>query len=439
MHKMASMHTPLLSFLFFLLLISSSTIAQTSFRPRALILAVTKDSATGQYITEFSQRTPLVPLKLTVNLGGDYLWVDCFKNYISSTYRPAICRSAVCNLAKSTSCVLDCGGPTPGCNNNTCALLPFNPYIRTSSIGEVADDVVSMQSTDGTNPGQLVSAKQVLFVCGGETLLEGLVGGVTGIVGLGKSPIGFPSQLAKAFSFPRKFAICLSSSSSSKGVIFFGESPYNFLPGQDVSQLLTYTPLLHNPVSTGGAYTTGEQSVEYFIGVKSIKVNNQIVPVNTTLFKIDKEANGGTKISSVDRYTLLETSVYDAVTNAFVNSISKVPRVNPVAPFKYCYKSASFGSTRLGPGVPPIELVLQTNGASWTIFGANSMVPVNGDVLCLGFLDAGLNPRTTIIIGAHQIEDNLIQFDIERSRIGFSSTLLGRQTNCGNFNFTSVA
>ncbi|KAG9137104.1 hypothetical protein Leryth_011935 [Lithospermum erythrorhizon] len=430
---MASTNTSLISLLFFqlLLLFICSSTAQTSFRPRALILPVTKDSATGQYVTEFSQRTPLVPLQLTVNLGGDYLWVDCLQNYISSTYRPAHCRSAICNLARSRACSLDCGGPTPGCNNNTCVLFPFNPIIRTSSLGEVADDTVSLQSTDGTNPGRLVSAKQVFFVCGSESLLEGLGGGVRGIVGLGKSPIGFPSQLAKTFSFPRKFAICLSSSSSSKGVIFFGESPYNFLPGQDVSQRLTYTPLLTNPVSTGGAFFTGEQSVEYFIGLKSINVNNQNVPVNTTLFKIDREGNGG--------YTLLETSVYDAVTNAFVNSISGIPRVNPVEPFKYCYNSASLGSTRLGPGVPPIELVLQTSGASWTIFGANSMVPVSGDVLCLGFLDAGLNPRTTVVIGAHQIEDNLLQFDIARSRFGLSSTLLGRQTNCGNFNFTSVA
>ncbi|GAA0139601.1 protease [Lithospermum erythrorhizon] len=327
---MASTNTSLISLLFFqlLLLFICSSTAQTSFRPRALILPVTKDSATGQYVTEFSQRRPLVPLKLTVN------------------------------IARSRACSLDCGGPTPGCNNNTCVLFPFNPIIRTSSLGEVADDTVSLQSTDGTNPGRLVSAKQVFFVCGSESLLEGLG------VELGVSCNILWRKSIQLLTWLR----CLSA-------VDLYPSPHkpckhwwSFLHRRTVSRILHWT-----------------------------EIHQRDVPVNTTLFKIDREGNGG--------YTLLETSVYDAVTNAFVNCISGIPRVNPVEPFKYCYNSASLGSTRLGPGVPLIELVLQTSGASWTIFGANSMVP----------------------------------FDIARSRFGLSSTLLGRQTICGNFNFTSVA
>ncbi|MCL7034335.1 hypothetical protein MKW94_002609 [Papaver nudicaule] len=62
---------------------------------------------------------------------------------------------------------------------------------------------------------------------------------------------------------------------------------------------------------------------------------------------------------------------------------------------------------------------------------------VSDDVLCLGFVDGGVNPRTSIVLGGYQLEDNLLQFDIARSRLGFSSTLLGRQTTCSNFNFTT--
>lgn len=46
---------------------------------------------------------------------------------------------------------------------------------------------------------------------------------------------------------------------------------------------------------------------------------------------------------------------------------------------------------------------------------------------------------SAIVIGGHQIEDNLLQFDLATSRLGFSSSLLFRQTTCANFNFTSVA
>ncbi|KAB5545408.1 hypothetical protein DKX38_013520 [Salix brachista] len=95
------------------------------------------------------------------------------------------------------------------------------------------------------------------------------------------------------------------------------------------------------------------------------------------------------------------------------------------------------GSTRVGPAVPQIDLVLQNSGVFWRIFGANSMVQVKSDVLCLGFVDGGLEPRTSIVIGGYQLENNLLQFDLATSRLGFSSSLSFSQTSCANFNLTS--
>ncbi|GMN75271.1 hypothetical protein TIFTF001_056585 [Ficus carica] len=75
------------------------------------------------------------------------------------------------------------------------------------------------------------------------------------------------------------------------------------------------------------------------------------------------------------------------------------------------------------------------------------MVKVSNEVLCLGFVDGGpirfvdwgvKFTRTAIVIGGHQIEDNLLQFDLAASRLGFSSSLLLKQTSCSNFNFTSI-
>ncbi|KAG9135154.1 hypothetical protein Leryth_026321 [Lithospermum erythrorhizon] len=427
---------------FLLIILSQTSSAQPSFRPKALVLPATKDSSTGQYVAEVKQRTPLVPVKVTIDLGGQYLWVDCEQGYVSSTYKPSRCRSAQCSLANSQACG-DCfSGPKPGCNNDTCGLSPDNTIIRLGTIGELAQDVLALESTNGNNPGQVVSVPNLLFTCAPTFLLEGLASGVKGMAGLGKSKIGLPSQLASAFSFKRKFAICLSSS---KGVIFFGDGPYNFLPNHDLSSGLTYVPLLTNPVSTAGSYFEGESSVEYFIGVKSIRVNNADVPLNTTLLKISSDGFGGTKISNVDKYMTLEPSIYKAVTDAFVKAASNVPRVNAVAPFSICYNSKNFLSTRLGLNVPLIELVLQSSSVSWQIYGANSMVDVGNGVVCLGILDGSLvNPntnivRTSVVIGAHQIEDNLLQFDLAASRLGFSSLLYGQRTTCGNFNFTSVA
>ncbi|AAF79639.1 F5O11.20 [Arabidopsis thaliana] len=44
------------------------------------------------------------------------------------------------------------------------------------------------------------------------------------------------------------------------------------------------------------------------------------------------------------------------------------------------------------------------------------MLSVNDDVICFGFVDRVVNARTSVMFG-------------------FSATLLGRRTNCANFNF----
>ncbi|KAF2325156.1 hypothetical protein GH714_024740 [Hevea brasiliensis] len=240
------------------------------------------------------------------------------------------------------------------------------------------------------------------------------------------------------FSFHRKFAICLASN----GVIFFGDGPYNFLPNvQYTSQSLTFTPLFINPVSTASASTQGEPSAEYFIGVTSIKIDDKTVPLNSTLLTIDGEGNGGTKISTVNPYTVVESSIFKAVTETFISEAAarNITRVDSVAPFDVCFSTENVLSTRLGYGVPTISLVLQNENVTWSIFGANSVVQVSDDVLCLGLVNGGSNPRTSIVIGGYQLENNLLQFDLATSRLGFSSLLFGRQTTCSNFNFTSIA
>lgn len=253
------------------------------------------------------------------------------------------------------------------------------------------------------------------------------------MAGLGRGRMGIPSQLASAFSFHRKFAVCLGPRN---GVIFFGDSPYGLLPNVDVSGSLIYTPLLLNPVSSAGASFEGEPSAEYFIGLKSIQINGQPVPINTTLLSIDKDGRGGTKISTVHSYTVMETSIFDAFTAAFSQALRAVPQVKPVQPFKLCYDASKIGGSRVGPDVPSIDLVLQSKEVVWKIFGMNSMVRISDTVLCLGFVDGGVETTTSVVIGAHQIEDNLLQFDLAASRLGFTSSLWLQKTTCSNFRFT---
>ncbi|CAL0299912.1 unnamed protein product [Lupinus luteus] len=366
---------------FFSLIISSS-IAHTSFKPKALVLPLIKDvsSSTPQYIIQINQRTPLVPVKLTLDLGGGYLWVNCEDGYTSSTSKPARCGSAQCSLFGLYGCSGD----------KVCGHSASNTVTGLSTYGDIHEDVVSVQSTNGNNPGRVVSVPNFLFICGSNSLQNGLASGVKGMAGLGRTKVSLPSQFSSAFSFKRKFAICLSSSTGTNGVIFFGEGPYNL--NIDVSKVLTFTPLITNHVNTISGFL-GEPSVEYFIGVKSIRVSGKRVPLNNTLLSIHKNGFGGTKISTVNPYTVLETTIYKAVADAFVKAVG-AQKVAPMAPFGTCFATKDIGFSRMGPDVPSIDLILQNKEVVWNIIGANSMVQFN-DVICLGFVDAGSNPSTS--------------------------------------------
>ncbi|XP_062105013.1 probable aspartic proteinase GIP2 [Humulus lupulus] len=428
--------------LLFLILFSVSTAQKTSFRPKALVLRVTKDESTLQYYTRVAQRTPAIPIKLSIDLGSEFLWVDCENGYNSSTKKPVPCRSAQCSLSGSKACT---SNTNP--SDDVCIESPHNPFTNTGTADEFSQDIIYIQSTDGKNPGKVVNVPKFLFTCAPTFILEGLAKGAVGIAGLGGNKVSMPSLFSAAFSFPRKFAVCLSSSTSEtqNGAVIFGDGPYVLSPGIDISKSLTYTPLVLNRKSLIGCFP-GEASAEYFIGVRSIKVGGKQVPLNSTLLSFDEDGHGGTKISTATPYTTLETSIYKAVVDAFVKALG-VPTVPAVSPFTACFSTLKIGSTVNGPDVPPIDFVLQSEKVVWRIHGANSLVFVGSDVACLGFVDGGplhfvdwgikFTP-TAIVIGGHQIEDNLLQFDLATSRLGFSSLLHNKKTGCSSFNFTSI-
>ncbi|XP_021750375.1 basic 7S globulin-like [Chenopodium quinoa] len=427
--------------LFSLLLpLIATAFAATSVQPKALLLPVSKDASTLYYIVKITQRTPSKSIPLTLALGSPFLWQDCDKGYVSSTYRPIRCNSAQCTLAGSTSCGTCNSPPRPGCNNNTCGLFPENPFTNTATSGELASDIIRINSTDGLNLGPVISVPNFLFNCAPTFLLKGLAKGVQGIAGFGRTKISVPSQFTSTFSLSKKFALCLTSDVTSVGVIFFGDGPYKLYPGPVyVSSSFSYTPILKNPTT----------SSDYYIGVTSIKIGGSQVPINKALLSINNKGKGGTKFSTVNPYTIMESSIYISLISNFDSQLKilyqqrgypNATRIKAVAPFELCYDSSTISSTRVGVEVPNIELVLQNEKVAWTIFASNSMVgglKANPNALCLAIVDGGKNPPASIVLGGYQLEDNLVQFDLAKSMVGFRY-LVNDMTRCTNFNFTSA-
>ncbi|MED6132364.1 hypothetical protein PIB30_018389 [Stylosanthes scabra] len=376
------------------------------------LLAVKKDLPTLQYFTTLSHGTPPSPTNLVLDLGGPFLWLDCASRTTpSSSALTTPHRSINCLTAKPSSFHSHTHHYQP------CQVLPENTITgKVATQGELVEDLISLQ-IQSSSP-----SCQVRFTCSPTPLLKGLASGAKGMLGLGRSRTSLTSQIFDSFittTTHRKLTLCLSSST---GFLLFGNMPYQ----SETLRSLTFTPLL----------VANQSQREYFININSIKINGKRLSLDASSSDGSSNNYGGTQtqVSSIVPYTTMQSSIYSTFKTAFVEAAMSMNmiRVPSVEPFEVCF------SSKRGPNVPIIELVLQSEMVKWSIYGRNSMVQVSDEVMCLGFMDGGLNPKNPIIIGGYQLEDIILQFDLASSMLGFSSSLLSKNTACSHFKFGSV-
>nr|4PPH_A Chain A, Conglutin gamma [Lupinus angustifolius]4PPH_B Chain B, Conglutin gamma [Lupinus angustifolius]4PPH_C Chain C, Conglutin gamma [Lupinus angustifolius]4PPH_D Chain D, Conglutin gamma [Lupinus angustifolius]4PPH_E Chain E, Conglutin gamma [Lupinus angustifolius]4PPH_F Chain F, Conglutin gamma [Lupinus angustifolius] len=394
----------------------------TSSKPNLLVLPVQEDASTGLHWANIHKRTPLMQVPLLLDLNGKHLWVTCSQHYSSSTYQAPFCHSTQCSRANTHQCFTCTDSTTtrPGCHNNTCGLLSSNPVTQESGLGELAQDVLAIHSTHGSKLGPMVKVPQFLFSCAPSFLAQkGLPNNVQGALGLGQAPISLQNQLFSHFGLKRQFSVCLSRYSTSNGAILFGDindpNNNNYIHNSlDVLHDLVYTPL-----------TISKQG-EYFIQVNAIRVNKHLVIPTKNPFISPSSTSyhgsgeiGGALITTTHPYTVLSHSIFEVFTQVFANNMPKQAQVKAVGPFGLCYDSR-----KISGGAPSVDLILDKNDAVWRISSENFMVQAQDGVSCLGFVDGGVHARAGIALGAHHLEENLVVFDLERSRVGFNSNSL---------------
>lgn len=388
---MAASHL-LLHLILSLLTIKHLLAAQTTLFHGGFLLDITKDAQTLQYTTHLLIGTPQLHTKLVVHLSGQSLWLNCAQS--SSSRQLVSHRSLPCSMAKS-------GAQIPVAPT-ICDIHEENPITGSANFGDLAEDIVTIV-------GDLGSAETVdrfLFSCSGENLLKGLATGAKGMLGLGRSKIAFQSQAINNFDIPRKFTMCLSSSSD--GFI---------LSGASISKSLSYTPLI-SPNGQDG----------YYVNVKSIKINGRRLALHD-----GGQPVKGLEISTVVPYTTMKTPIYETFTKAYATAASSMnmTSVAPVAPFGVCFSSQQT--------VPEIELALQSELVKWRIQGRNSMVRMSDSVMCLGFVDGGLDMSSSVVLGGYQMEDHILEFNLGTGMMGFSRSLLMEGNSCSNLKRTLVS
>ncbi|KAI9128648.1 hypothetical protein K1719_000131 [Acacia pycnantha] len=399
---MASFPGYLLLFFFFVFNIYHS--CASSYLPFSFVLPLTKDPSTLQYLlTSLSYGTPLVPTQLVLDLGASSLWIDCSsRNLPSSSLRTLPSRSIQCLMAKSHHRHHEAQTQFPD-HNQPCQIFPENTITgMVPREGNLVQDTVALRSIETGQP--------LVFTCLPTQQLNGLAIGAKGMAGLGGARSSLSSQIFDSVNAQRKITVCLSSSS---GVVLFGRYSYESQPEGEFFRSLTFTSLFTNQKG-------------YFISVNSIKIDGRRLSLSLPK---DLGTKGRTQLSSIVPYTTMESSIYDTFNKAYMKAASamNMTRVTSLAPFELCFSSKGIDN------VPVIDLVLQSELVRWRIYGRNSMVRLSSDVMCLGFVDGGLNPEYPIVIGGHQLEDVIMQFDLDTSMVGFSSSLLLKHSSCSHF------
>uniref|UniRef100_A0A7N0V5J1 Peptidase A1 domain-containing protein n=1 Tax=Kalanchoe fedtschenkoi TaxID=63787 RepID=A0A7N0V5J1_KALFE len=387
---------------------------------------VYKDArGTQLYYTTLQIGTPPTTANFTLTLASQLLWYICqIDGFKSTTYRLLPCQTRKCRIeAKGINCY-SCDEPVarPGCTNDTCAAMTFNPFDGVKTAEPIYTDVLQVPSRSYS------AVRNFPFQCAGYAMLylSGLPKGNKGMLGLALSNVSLPAAVASGLKLPNTFALCLPSDIDA-GKLLVGGGPYD-TPGTTLMQ----TPIVVNPYSTAPIHGSREESYEYFINVTSIKVGGVRVKLNSTLLSFYNYGHGGTKLSVVAPYTILHRGIYEPLVDAFTKAATgmKMQRAPPVGNLSVCFSSASIA--RDGddqPVVPAIDLVLQSDDVYLRMEGSNLMVQVSETVSCLGVVDGGDEPRTAVVIGGRQMEDRLVEFDLSSMQLRFTSSSLRRQNS----------
>ncbi|XP_078443784.1 aspartyl protease family protein At5g10770-like [Wolffia australiana] len=331
---------------------------------------------TGNYVVTVGFGTPIRSQTVIFDTGSDVNWIKCkpcktrcyrqadplFNPALSSTYRLIGCASPACRGLRSG-----------GCSRSKCT-YGVSYGDGSSTVGFLSKDSLSLAPTK--------VFKNFVFGCGQNN--QGLFGGASGLVGLGRSPYSLNSQVGS-----NVFSYCIPSTRSSTGYLNMG-SPLQ----RDV----VYTPLRTNP----------NLPFFYFVDLIGITVGSTKLSIPLKVFR-----SAGTIIDSGTVITRLPPAAYVALRSVFRAAMVSYPLAPAVGSLDTCYDFR-----RLGPVKAPV-IKLHYVGVVVTLPAVGVFYVVSPSQVCLAF--AG-NPTSVDlgIIGNVQQKTFEVTHDNVRNRIGFS-------------------
>lgn len=364
----------------------------------------------GEYFMDVFVGTPPKHFSLILDTGSDLNWIqcvpchDCFEQtgpYYdpkkSNSYRNISCNDPRCNLVSSPEPSHPCRPEKQSC--------PYYYWYGDSSntTGDFALETFTVNLTAENGRSEFRKVENVMFGCGHWN--RGLFHGAAGLLGLGRGPLSFSSQLQSLYG--HSFSYCLvdrNSNTSVSSKLIFGED----------KNLLSHPQLNFTSLISGK-----ENAVDtfYYVQIKSVVVGGVALSIPEEVWGFSSDGGGGTIIDSGTTLSYFAEPAYEIIREAFVKGVKGYPVVEDFPVLEPCYNVSGVAEVVL----PSFGIVFG-DGAVWNFPVENYFIKVepDGDVVCLAMLGT---PRSGLsIIGNYQQQNFQILYDTKGSRLGFAPT-----------------
>lgn len=371
----------------------------------------------GEYFMDVFIGTPPKHYSLILDTGSDLNWIqctpcfDCFEQFgphydpnQSSSYRNVSCNDHRCGLVSPPDPAREC---KPESDSQSC---PYFYWYGDSSntTGDFATETFTVNLTtnvDGVKErNREVEVENVMFGCGHWN--RGLFHGAAGLLGLGRGPLSFASQLQSLYG--HSFSYCLvdrNSNSSVSSKLIFGED----------KDLLNH-PELNFTSLIGG--NEAPVDVFYYVHIKSVIVGGETLDIPETTWDLSSDGFGGTIIDSGTTLSYFADPAYNIIKKSFMEKVKRFPVVHDFPILEPCYNVSGIKDYK--NDLPSFGLLFN-DGAVWNFPVENYFIKLEPeDIVCLAVLGT---PRSALsIIGNYQQQNFHIMYDTKKSRLGFAPT-----------------
>ncbi|CAF2105754.1 hypothetical protein Bca4012_091980 [Brassica carinata] len=356
----------------------------------------------GLYYTKVKLGTPPREFNVQIDTGSDVLWVACSScNGCPKTSELQIELSFFDPGTSSSASMVSCSDKRcssnfeseSGCSPNNLCSYAFKYGDGSGTSGYYISDFVYF---DTVITSTLAINSSAPFVFGCSNLQTGDLQrprrAVDGIFGLGQGSLSVVSQLATQGLAPRVFSHCLKGDSNGGGVMVLGQ-----IKRPDT----VYTPLVPS-------------QLHYNVNLQSIAVNNQILPIDPSVFTI--ATGDGTIIDTGTTLAYLPDEAYNPFVQAISSAVSQYGR--PITYESYQCFDITSGSVDVFP-----EVSLSFAGGATMVLTPRDYLQMfsssGSSIWCIGF-QRSQQPRRITILGDLVLKDKVVVYDLVRQRIGWA-------------------